>query len=72
VTVREDLADVIFNISPKETPLFKVWHYARVHKRKTGGSMRQRRRAMAKPIRFTPMDKVRKVHAWISEWSNPS
>lgn len=64
MTDRPDLVDVIYNISPEESPLFKVWHFARVQKRKTGGSMRQRRRSMMKPIRFTPKDKARKFHEW--------
>ena len=56
--------DIYLASSPEESPLFKVWHFARVQKRKTGGSMRQRRRAMMKPMRFTPCDKVRKVYEW--------
>ena len=60
-----DVADLIYNISPVKTPFMsKPWDFARVQKRKTGGSMRQRRRAMMKPLRFTPCDKARKVYEW--------
>lgn len=48
------MTDLIFRVEPEESPLFTVWHFARVQKRKTGGSMRQRRRSMMKPLRFTP------------------
>jgi len=64
MTDRPDFVDLIYHVSPEGSPLFKVWHFARVQKRKTGGSMRQRRRAMMKPLRFTPCDKMRKVYEW--------
>lgn len=59
-----DVADLIYKISPTVTPLMSVMPHARVQKRKTGRSMRQRRRAMMKPLRFTPQPKVARIHEW--------
>lgn len=61
---RPDLIDLIFNISPTVTPFASVKPTALVRKRKTGGGMRQRRRAMMKPLRFTPQPKAARIHEW--------
>ena len=53
MTDRPDFVDLIYSISPAMTPVMSK-PFAKVQKRKTGRSMRQRRRAMMKPLRFTP------------------
>lgn len=64
MTTRPDLMDLIFSISPTTTPVMSYMPHARVQKRNTGGSMRQRRRAMMKPLRFTPQLKGARIHEW--------
>jgi len=63
MTPREDLIEVIYRIAPTTSPLFYVPTGARVKKRVCGKSMRQRRRAMAKPEKFTPKRPSR-FHEW--------
>lgn len=64
MTTRPDFTDLIFNISPTVTPFVFLRGTALVRKRQTGGSMRQRRRAMMKPLRFTPQPKAARIHEW--------
>ena len=64
MTTRPDLIDLIYNISPTSSPILSWVTGARVQKRKTGGSMRQRRRAMMKPLRFTSKAKAARIHEW--------
>ena len=55
----EDLTDIIYNIAPDLPPFFSVVQYGRLQLTKQhGASMRQRRRRMSKPVRFTPAQKT--------------
>lgn len=52
-------ADVIYNISPVETPFIKIWKFARVRFRPyKSANMRKNRRRVAKPLKFTPSSRA--------------
>jgi hypothetical protein len=60
-----DATEIIYCISPSETPFMsKLWDSPKIKKRRTGASMRQRRRSIMKPIKFTPKHSARKYHEW--------
>jgi hypothetical protein len=64
--VGEALTDVIYHVSPVETPFFKIWrHERRDMAGVTGKSMRARRRRMAKPLRYSPRSGLHRKHEWV-------
>jgi len=50
---KEDLSRLIFSLSPASTPICYFPRESLIQKRKTGSSMRARRRGMMKPTRIT-------------------
>ena len=62
---RIDHETMIYTISPVNSPFFDVITYGRYEfRRASGGSMRKHRVRKAKPIRFTPPVRLKKVHEW--------
>lgn len=61
--------DLIWRIEPQQSPLLpKVNRQARIKMQPMGQqSMRSRRRRLAKPLKFTPRDSLRKVYEWTRE-----
>ena len=51
--LHEEFEDLIYNISPAETPLLSRFRYGRFAFGRPGGSMRKQRRRKGKPLRFT-------------------
>lgn len=60
------LEDMIFTITPVESPFWEVFKHARVQFRSgKGGGMRKQRRRKAKPVRFTAATGAKRViHEW--------
>lgn len=59
---------MVYTISPQPTPFFaKSWKVARMELGPMGGSMRKQRRRKAKPIRFTPCAKKRRLYEWLRD-----
>ena len=69
----EDFKDFIFRIDPVESPLFAApIRTARIKMQRKGGqSMQARRRRVAKPLKFTPRDSLRKRYEWTREAMAP-
>ena len=63
----DSLADLIYGISPRKSPV--MWWPRRVElSRNKGGTMRQRRRRWAKPVRVTGWWRLPEgltLHKWI-------
>lgn len=64
---------LIWHIEPQESPLIAMTHrQARIKMQPKGQqSMKARRRRVAKPLKFTPRDSLRKVFEWTREPLTP-